>query len=332
MAFLIFVLFIGLSGRILYLSEIFGSNFRLISFSEFAILLFGATVFLFTKSSLNNTSFRLKDLWHYLPGLIYILFVIFYFMLPSNTVIVERIERGEFYTVVSILVGIGLSFNITYWVRSLVTFLYFRKSLKNELSYAVKTHFFFNFLIAIGIVLFVWVVVYLLSLFQVETLEREARQLIWLSIASIILLITYYEMVQPAMFRVPLSQAPQKYAQSKLSSKDLESLKARLETIMLEKKPYLNKKLIKAELAELLGVSNPELARLLNERIGMNFFEFVNYYRIKEFIQLANTPRAKELTFFGLAQEAGFHSKTTFNKSFKNLMGTSPSAYFSKKL
>ena len=200
------------------------------------------------------------------------------------------------------------------------------------MSYAVKTQFFFNFLIAIGAALFVWIVVYFLSLFQVDTIEREARQFIWLGIASIILFLTYYEMVRPDMLRIPTLRTTQKYLHSKLSSKDLEALKIKLEVIMLEKKPYLNKKLVKAELAELLGVSNPEMARLLNERIGMNFFEFVNYYRIKEFIQLADTNKAQSLTFFGLAQEAGFNSKTTFNKSFKNLMGTSPSSYFSKKL
>jgi len=78
----------------------------------------------------------------------------------------------------------------------------------------------------------------------------------------------------------------------------------------------------------MLDVSNPELARLLNESIGMNFYEYINYYRIKEFIHLANFDKAQQFTFFGLAQEAGFHSKTTFNKSFKKLMGVSPSAYF----
>jgi AraC-like DNA-binding protein len=82
----------------------------------------------------------------------------------------------------------------------------------------------------------------------------------------------------------------------------------------------------------MLGISNPELARLLNERIGMNFFDFINYYRIKEFIALAKSDKAQNLTLFGVAQEAGFNSKTTFNKSFKNLMGTSPSTYFVKEL
>ena len=329
-AFLIFVLFIGLSGRVLYLSKIFGDNFRLITFSEFAILLFGTTVFLFTKSSLTNQRFVIKDLVHYIPAVAYILFVVFYFMIPTDEVIVSKIKRGELYTVVSILVGIGLTFNCTYWFLSLRQFLRFRNNLKNELSYNLKTQFFLNFLIAIGICLLVWIGMYFISLFGPETIEREARKFIWLGIAFIILFIAYYGMLAPDLFRIQSFNLSQKYSQSKLSHKDLDVLKTQLEQMMTAKKPYLNTKLMKAELATMLGISNPELARLLNERIGMNFFDFVNYYRIKEFIELGKTNKAKELTFFGLAQEAGFNSKTTFNKAFRSLMGTSPSAYFSK--
>ena len=100
---------------------------------------------------------------------------------------------------------------------------------------------------------------------------------------------------------------------------------------MEQKKPYLNNKLLKAELAEMMGISNPELARLLNERIGMNFFEYVNYHRIMAFIELAKTEKGKSMTFFGVAQEVGFNSKTTFNKSFKKLMGVTPKQYLTKQ-
>lgn len=331
-AFLIFVLFIGLSGRVLYLSKIFGENFRLITFSEFAILLFGSTVFLFTKSSLNNQRFVAKDLVHYIPAVAYILFVVFYFIIPSDEVIVARIKNGELYSVVNVLVGIGLTFNCTYWILSLKQFLNFRNKLQNELSYTLKTQFFLNFLIAIGVCLLVWISMYFVSLFGPETIEREARKFIWLGIAFIILFIAYYGMIAPDLFRIQSLNLSQKYSQSKLSHKDLDLLKTQLEQMMVGKKPYLNAKLMKAELAIMLGISNPELARLLNERIGMNFFDFVNYYRIKEFIALAKTYKAKELTFFGLAQEAGFNSKTTFNKAFRTLMGASPSVYFSKKI
>lgn len=71
---------------------------------------------------------------------------------------------------------------------------------------------------------------------------------------------------------------------------------------------------------------------MLNEQVGMNFFEYVNYYRIKAFIELAKTEKAKSMTLFGLAQEVGFNSKTTFTNAFKRLMGTTPSQYFKSNL
>ena len=145
--FLIFVLFLGLLGRVLYMTKVFGENFRLITISEFAILLFGSTVYLFTKSSLTNQRFVTKDLVHYLPGIAYILFVTFYFIMPSNEVILARIQRGELYSVVNILVAIGLTINCTYWGLSLKQFVRYKEKLKNELSYAIKTQFFLNFLI-----------------------------------------------------------------------------------------------------------------------------------------------------------------------------------------
>ncbi|MEM6321972.1 MAG: helix-turn-helix domain-containing protein, partial [Bacteroidota bacterium] len=329
--FLIFVLLIGLSGRVLYLSEIFGKNFRLIALSEFAIVLFGSTVYLFTKSSLTVKAPTRRDLLHYLPGIFYILTITFYYILPSNEVINSRVRSGELFLVVSWLTGIGLAVNITYWGLSVRQFLHFRKRLLDELSYSVKTQFFFNFLLAIGACLFVWSIIYLVSLWNVAFISREIRQAIWLGIAFIILFIAYYCLSEPELFRQKPLLAVRKYTQSKLSATDLDQLKGRLDQLMEDKKPYLNSKLLKAELANMLDISNPELARLLNERIGMNFFEYVNYFRIMEFIQLAKSDKAHNMTFFGLAQEAGFNSKTTFNKSFKKLMGRTPREYFAKQ-
>lgn len=325
--FLIFVLLIGLSGHLLYISEIFGKNRKLISISEFAILFFGATIYLFTKSSLLGQRFSYKQLVHYIPGVCYIFFILFYFMLAPREVLNQRVISGELFTVVSIVIGLGLIVNITYWAASLYHFLQFRKRLQDELSYSMKTQFFLNFLIAIGLCLLTWVIIYFISFFGYDMIEIDSRKAIWLSIAFIILFIAYYSMTEPAIFKENPIAVVQKYTQSKLSVADLDRLKMTLDQLMEDKKPYLNGKLLKAELAEMMGVSNPELARLLNERIGMNFFEYVNYFRIKEFIRLAKSEKAKSMTFFGLAQEAGFNSKTTFNKSFKKLMGQTPKEY-----
>lgn len=328
LAFLIFALLIGLSGRVLHISDIFGKNFRLIAFSEFATLLFGTTAYLFVRASLTGARFNKRDLLHYIPSVAYMAFIAVYFMIPTDTIIYERIESGELKRAIFACHAVGLLVNTIYWSLSLHEYVRFRESAKNEFSYSLKLQFLFNFIVAIGICLLVWIIVYLISISGFEMFERELRHFIWMSIALIVLFLAYYGMISPDVFRITPIETIQKYAQSRLSHTDLDRLKDTLETLMIDKKPYLNNKLLKAELAEMLGVSNPELARLLNENIGMNFFEFVNYYRIKEFISLAETEKAKTLTFFGLAQEAGFNSKTTFNKSFKRLMGASPTEYF----
>ena len=323
------VLLIGLSGRLLYLSEAFGRNPGLIALSEFATLMFGSTIYLFCRSSLLHRPFSYHDLWHYLPALVYNLMMVAFVILPTDELMQQRYADGSFYRFVVFFVGFGLLFNLLYWALSLRLFLCFRKSLTDEASFAVKSRFFLLFLLAVGACLIAWLVVYLFSVFSGQFIPRSTTQFIWLCLAMLILFLAYFGIRQPDLYQIPVQEiSPLKYAKSRLSNSELEALRARLETLMLEKKPYLNRKLLKAELADLLGVSNPELARLLNEKIGMNFFEYVNYFRIKEFVALAKTERAKALTLFGLAQEAGFNSKTTFNKAFRELMGTSPAAYF----
>ncbi len=332
MAFLIVTLLIGLLGRTLHSTGVWNSNFRLISFSEFSILLFGPTVYLFTRSVLLKKKYSNKDLIHYVPGLVYSIFIIVYFIIPSDAVIAERIKTGELFRVIHICLGLGLMVNSIYWVLSWNTFKNFSKEIKNEISYEVHLRFIINFLLVIGGCLLFWIIIYFISLSGFQELERTLRPYIWIFLALIILFINYYGMISPNVMQVLPEIEFKKYAQSKLSIEDMERLKKQLDQIMIDKKPYLNNRLLKAELAQILGVNNPELARILNENIGMNFFEYVNYYRIREFILLAKTDKAKQLTFFGLAQESGFNSKTTFNKSFKKLMGISPSTYFDEKL
>ncbi len=330
--FLVLILMIGLLGRVLNISELFGANRRLITVSEFANLLFGATVYLFTRSSLFNKPFSGKELIHYLPALIYSTGIFFLFILPSDEAIRVRIQGDRLYAYVFSFIGFALAFNISYYLASVRLFLRFRAKLQNEMSVVIKSTFFRNFLVAIGLCIASWTTIYLISLFGFRQLEIQLRSYIWVSIALIIFFLTYYTRREPELFKLMKRIPVPKYLHSKLNREDLDRLKEKLDQLMEEKKPYLNRNLMKADLAEMLGVNSPEVARLLNERIGMNFFEYVNYFRIKEFIELAKTDRAKTLTFFGLAQEAGFNSKTTFNKSFKKIIGTSPSEYFEKEM
>lgn len=327
--FLIVVLILGLLGRTLYLLDLFGREPRLITISEASMLLFGPSFALFIKSSLSDNQFKKRDLIHFVPSLIHVTYLFIYFILESDEVIGARLESGELLRIVLWLAAIGLTVNYSYWVWGWALLLNFKNRAHQELSFEVKSKFLYSFQFAIGICLTMWLVIFLTTLFNFQLLERVIYSSVWISLTLVILFVGFYSFTQPELFHLNLPETKPKYALSKLSANDISRLKSELETLMLDKKPYLNKKLLKAELSDLLGISGPELARLLNEGFGMNFFEFVNYYRIKEFINLAESQNTQNLTFAAIAEDAGFNSKATFNKAFREIMGKTPREYFS---
>lgn len=101
-----------------------------------------------------------------------------------------------------------------------------------------------------------------------------------------------------------------------------------LDTFMLEEKPYRHPELSISELAEMLGTRAHVLSRVIHDHYHKNFRDFVNTYRVEEFIALANLQQYKHYTFLALAQEVGFNSKSTFNVAFKKLTNQNPRDYF----
>jgi AraC-like DNA-binding protein len=96
---------------------------------------------------------------------------------------------------------------------------------------------------------------------------------------------------------------------------------------MDEKKPYLDAELTLTELAKGLNITRTQLSSLINEGTGNNFYDFINKYRVEEVKRLMVDPTMKNYNMLGLALEAGFKSKSTFNLIFKRFTGLTPSEY-----
>lgn len=92
-------------------------------------------------------------------------------------------------------------------------------------------------------------------------------------------------------------------------------------------KPYLNSELTLSDLAKNLKISRSQLSALINEGIGDNFYDFINKYRVEEVKRLMVDPAAKNYNLLGIALEAGFKSKSTFNLIFKRFTGLTPTEY-----
>ncbi len=96
---------------------------------------------------------------------------------------------------------------------------------------------------------------------------------------------------------------------------------------MAEEKWFLDPSLSLRSLAEKVNTSSNKLSWLLNERIGQNFNDYVNRFRVENFKENALNPANSHLTLLGLAYESGFNSKSVFNTFFKRIEGMTPKAW-----
>lgn len=105
------------------------------------------------------------------------------------------------------------------------------------------------------------------------------------------------------------------------------ALVQKLVEIMTDEKHYRNPDLTLPELANHLNISTNILSDAINNGIGENFYDFVNRYRVEECKTLLVNSSYEHYTTLGIGFEAGFNSKSTFHKVFKDLTGKSPAQY-----
>ncbi len=88
-----------------------------------------------------------------------------------------------------------------------------------------------------------------------------------------------------------------------------------------------------AALASQIRVPEYRLRRLINTRLGYrNFSQMLNEYRIAEAAQALADPAQRRLPILTIALSVGYQSINPFNRAFRDLHGTTPSAWRQSKL
>ena len=82
-----------------------------------------------------------------------------------------------------------------------------------------------------------------------------------------------------------------------------------------------------SSLAEKLDIYPHELSRIINIALKKNFNDFINEYRIRDVAGKMQDPAYNRITLLGMAFDAGFNSKATFIRAFKQLTGKNPAEY-----
>ena len=94
---------------------------------------------------------------------------------------------------------------------------------------------------------------------------------------------------------------------------------------MKEQKYYLESNLNIERFSEQIGLSPKDVSYIINTQLKCNFLEFVNSHRVEEakrILLLDESRVAIEVMY-----DAGFNSKSSFYRVFKNATGYSPNQY-----
>ena len=105
---------------------------------------------------------------------------------------------------------------------------------------------------------------------------------------------------------------------------DLERIAVRLKELMETEKLYKEPNLNLRTLAEAIPTKPYLLSQCFSEVINEKFSDYINTHRIEEVKQLIQSEKHQQQTLLSLAFEAGFNSKSSFNRAVKKQLGVSP--------
>ena len=133
---------------------------------------------------------------------------------------------------------------------------------------------------------------------------------------------------QPPSINDEVAESPEgKYKKSAVTKERSARILQRLTEIMEEEKPYLNNTLNLPDLAKMISTPPNYVSQVINEQLQMNFFDYVNSYRIETAKNLIINPLPHTLTILDIAMESAFNSKSAFYAAFKKQVGITPAAF-----
>ena len=104
-----------------------------------------------------------------------------------------------------------------------------------------------------------------------------------------------------------------------------------LENAMEIDQLYKDPELSLNSIADQLNIKPYLISKSLSEIYNKRFNDFINEYRVKEVQILLQNSNNSKYTLLSLAMDAGFNSKSSFNRAVKKQFGISPSELKIKK-
>ena len=332
----LFIIGIHLTGYFLYYQGYWEVYPHLIGITAPLPLLYGPFLYLYVVYSFTNEKHIKKlDYLHFAPALISYLYMMpfYFFYSTEEKKLVDKGLIDDFGVFTSLMVVGFIMSGIGYSILSYRK-LKMRERIVHE-NFSNSDRINMNWLryTILGIVSFFIVAAVVSILREVIGFQFpfNADILFYSIIVGFVIYIGYSGIRQRDLFsnanieEDELVKTASEYKKSSLKPQIAAKKHKELLELMQEEKPYLSPKLALTELAQNLLISTNHLSQIINQYEQVNFHDFVNKYRVEEFIQKAQNNSSFSL--LAHAFDSGFNSKSTFNSVFKKFKSATPSQY-----
>ncbi len=181
--------------------------------------------------------------------------------------------------------------------------------------------------------------VFMVILFFADVGSFIDSDLYYICMSLMVFILGYYALAQPAIFdkihmmekglkdEPKLDKAEEKYKKTKLEGRQSERILDKIITHTTESKCFIDPDINLQKLADDLEIPTHYISQVINSRLNQNFFQFINHYRIEEVKSILIDPARSDSSILAIAFDSGFNTKSTFNATFKQFTGMTPSQY-----
>jgi AraC-like DNA-binding protein len=334
-------LFIGVYA--IYSHELF-TEFHSLSVHLLSLLmLFGPFIFYYIVAMVNpRKKIRANAVIHLLPFLLFTIYILIASISPelSPRLDMEKISPGNHPPLLFVFFLILTAFSGPFYF-----FLILREFRKTEINIfnvfsnvtGMDLFWIRRVYLAFGIVwsalILITIVHHIFGLFSTAFCTDG----LFLSLSVFVILTGYFGLKQKVIYPAeallsdePTGKVKNKYSGSRLTLKDSEHYAQAVRNYLETTKAYQNPDLSLPQLAEGTEIPSHILSQVINEQFGLNFFDFINQYRVNEFKEKIRNPEFSHFSLLGIAFECGFNSKSAFNRVFKKLTGITPTEFKSQ--
>ncbi len=301
-------------------------------FDDGFFFLYGPLIYFYVKGVVySNFKFRLKDLLHLIPYALYVtyfLLLIFTLSPTEQTQVAQKVTNSDlpaWMFLASILIYVYI---FSYLWFSQRTLRVYRSIIKDKFSSIERIN-----LDWLGFIIRSFTVITIIAM--VHNVVPVFGSTFFHYASLIVLLIFTFFFVnrvlvralnQPEIFSGIELKELDKYSGSNLNEEEINIYNAQLTKVLEKEKLYLNPELTIKDLADHLQTSAKVLSQVINQSFNKKFYDFINSYRCEEVKAILQGPDDK-ITILEAMYQAGFNSKSSFNKEFKKLTGQTPTEF-----